>query len=731
MGKKCILFFLSMLAILIAFRFTWAEDYQSGKYRYSVLENGTAEITLYLGKEKKVKIPAVPDGYNVTSIKAQAFQENNTLEGIVIPEGIIRIGRHVFVECSKLKSVSIPISLSEWDRNPFDRCHSLIEINIAKNHPMFEVRDHVLFDKIHKQLVSYPAGLKQKDYIIPSDIKSIGPWAFSECEYLHKVIIPGSIEEIIGNPFCGCRSLSDIVIQESKIFGIFESVLFNRKTGELIAYPMALNAATYRIPEGTQYIADSAFYKNNKLVSVTMPNTLKKINANAFRECNSLTALEIPENVIEIGEYSFYQCEKLRTIKLPAKLKVINEYTFKDCLSLKTVELPSELQIIAQSAFLNCRNLEKIILPESLQHIGDRAFGNCLKITVIDFPEGLLTLGSMSFGETGLKSVTIPASVNKIRGNPFGGCKNLAKITVIQTNLYFFIVDNVLFSTNGCLISFPAGLRIERYFVPAGISELSEYAFCGCELVGHVILPEGLTIINEGAFKYCYGLASVDFPYSITIIGKSAFYGCTGLRGVGFSSGLLHIGEMAFYDCTGLVTVMFPDGMIYLGDSAFYGCVNLTYVKIPASVTYIGVNVFYKTQIKFIITEKSSYAWKWSLDTGYQHVTPKDFSPTASVPKCSTKTNLIIGDKAHTINTQGSGLVIHTGPRKFYKEILYHGEKIQIPPATEFMIIDGPECDPDGVTIWWKINYKGWIGWSAEVFLLNYKTHETYIEALR
>lgn len=52
-------------------------------------------------------------------------------------------------------------------------------------------------------------------------------------------------------------------------------------------------------------ICENAFFNCNKLTGVTIPDSVKNIQAGAFLNCNSLKEITIPENVEEIGDYAF------------------------------------------------------------------------------------------------------------------------------------------------------------------------------------------------------------------------------------------------------------------------------------------------------------------------------------------------------------------------------------------------------------------------------------------
>ena len=112
---------------------------------------------------------------------------------------------------------------------------------------------------------------------------------------------------------------------------------------------------------------------------------------------------------------------------------------------------------------------------------------------------------------------------------------------------------------------------------------------------GALVIPAGVTEIANYAFQYCSSLTQVNFPASLTKIGSDAFSGCTGLTQVDFSqcTGLTTIGESAFYGCTGLTSLSLPASLERLGKSAFRDCTEITgTVAIPASLKYIDYYAF-------------------------------------------------------------------------------------------------------------------------------------------
>ena len=114
----------------------------SGDYEYIVLDNGTAEIVRYLGKEETVVIPETLDGLTVTSIDywtgepvedggngmgslVGAFETNPYIKWVVIPETVTHIGENTFFLCENLETVVIPRSVTSIGDDAFLFCDKL------------------------------------------------------------------------------------------------------------------------------------------------------------------------------------------------------------------------------------------------------------------------------------------------------------------------------------------------------------------------------------------------------------------------------------------------------------------------------------------------------------------------------------------------------------------------------------------------------------------------------
>ena len=86
------------------------ENKKSG-FQYTVINN-EATVTGYIGDDLEIVIPSSIDGYRVTAISDNAF-EDSSLKSVVIPDGVKKIGWFAFYGCMELKTISIPSSVTE------------------------------------------------------------------------------------------------------------------------------------------------------------------------------------------------------------------------------------------------------------------------------------------------------------------------------------------------------------------------------------------------------------------------------------------------------------------------------------------------------------------------------------------------------------------------------------------------------------------------------------------
>ena len=160
------------------------------------------------------------------------------------------------------------------------------------------------------------------------------------------------------------------------------------------------------------------------------------IGRNAFRELSKLITVSLPNSVKVIESGALYSCTKLKSVVLPEKLQSI-EYgdwdsgAFADCYSLTDVKFKA-CDFIGSRAFSNCNALSHVTLPPDLKTIDQYAFASCSSLHSVDFPPLLESIGSYAFQSCALDSISLPG-LTRIDEYAFSGCSNLKEVKVPST----------------------------------------------------------------------------------------------------------------------------------------------------------------------------------------------------------------------------------------------------------------------------------------------------------
>lgn len=200
---------------------------ESEGFRYRLLEDGTAEILAYTGKELTLVLPETLDGCPVTSIGNEAFYNYRySMEDLTIPASVTHIGSYAF-SMTDLEEIEIPAGVVSMGDNPFGYCTSLKTITVAEENPVFYMEDGVLFCRDDHSLVCFPNLLADPyedgdeddyepvTYKVPAGTEIIRGGAFGGVECLSEILLPDSLRVIGSQAFGFCWSLDSLIIPDS------------------------------------------------------------------------------------------------------------------------------------------------------------------------------------------------------------------------------------------------------------------------------------------------------------------------------------------------------------------------------------------------------------------------------------------------------------------------------------------------------------------------------------
>ena len=106
------------------------------------------------------------------------------------------------------------------------------------------------------------------------------------------------------------------------------------------------------------------------------------IERSVFSGSKYTESVTFPDTLTNIRYCAFYKTNKLKTVSTPPSVRIIDNSAFSTCENLRTVEIAEGCTHLGYRAFGNCKALEKITIPATVRQIGGECFLNCEKLTI-------------------------------------------------------------------------------------------------------------------------------------------------------------------------------------------------------------------------------------------------------------------------------------------------------------------------------------------------------------
>ena len=295
------------------------------EYAYYVKSRDkTVVIEGYKGAGGHVTVPATLDGYPVSEIGMNAFENRDDLI-----------------------TLTLPISLTEFSPYACYGCDNLEAIRVPEESTAFTAVDGVLFDKSKTALILCPRTQKGA-YTVPKGVTTIGEAAFNNCKGLTAVTMPATVTEIGGVSFSGCTALTSVSLSERlKIIGY-------------LAFANCRKLERITIPDSVTTVACQAFQRCTALKTVKIGKGLTVLGEMMFSDCTALTSFTVPDTVLTIGMSAFSDCTGLKEITIGAGVDRITEYAFSGCTTLQTVRFSASMPTVESNAFDGCTALTDV-----------------------------------------------------------------------------------------------------------------------------------------------------------------------------------------------------------------------------------------------------------------------------------------------------------------------------------------------------------------------------------
>ena len=232
----------------------------------------------------------------ITDIASFAFEDNQTLNSIILPINLISIGECAFKYCKNLTSVTLPDSVEEIGRYAFADCIELTTFTFGSNCQLQVISDGAFENCAKLSSIEIPKSvatvgvrafygckeLQSLTFESNSSLKDIQAYSFFNCAKLVLLNMPNTVETIGNYAFYGCVKVSDLVFGTN-----FDSKI--KTIGEYAFNGANITSLDFGKYLELEYIGEYSFTTCGSATVLILPNHALTIKLNAFNGCNGVT----------------------------------------------------------------------------------------------------------------------------------------------------------------------------------------------------------------------------------------------------------------------------------------------------------------------------------------------------------------------------------------------------------------------------------------------------------
>lgn len=283
------------------------------------------EAFIYCTRLSKIALPE-----SVTTIGTRCFYGCANLSEILSLGNVSIIKEGTFMGCN-ITMLTLPNSLVQIEDNAFNSNNELQNVKLP--------------DSLREIGCSCFAYCGVSNILLNDNLQKIGDFCFFNCP-INRVLIPPHVQYIGINPFIGAKHISCV---DNENFVAENGVLYDKKNGSLIAHfedaEIALFPPISRVNSFAFYktnvtdifmgsnivdVEPWAFYQAEKLERIIWQKSrIKVIPEGCFGKCTNLCNISIPASVDEVKTGALFDTYELRKIRFEGGRTKANEKIFE------------------------------------------------------------------------------------------------------------------------------------------------------------------------------------------------------------------------------------------------------------------------------------------------------------------------------------------------------------------------------------------------------------------
>ena len=448
-----------------------------------------------------VKIPDEYRGKPVIAVGTNAFRGLSQLETVVLPDTVTRLHSCSFHDCPNLSQIEMP-GVERIDSFAFDHLPALETLTV------------------------------------PVTCFSVGYGGIVRgCENLRKIYLHegrSSLKKTLESRLPGNEIELVTVPREAGTNEVYRKLRDGSGYEVLLGFPVAdaiSVPASYRgLP--VKRVGPYAYADGYAVNDIILPEMLEEIGDSAFRYVNGPISVTVPDSVVKIEAYAFAAG------------------------TVAEVKFGSGLRSIGEHAFDRCR-LVSLILPEGVIDVAPNAFDDNRYLSVILAPTALVpTMRPSRFEKTEKGFESVPMAVRVFSVTDISEDKKEEELK----NAHFDMVENAdgrSFTVRTFIRGALTDVEVPAEFRDLPVTAIGDRAFYDCRGLTSVVLPDTVQVIGDEAFSRCIDLNVLTLGNGVVRIGKSAFYR-TAIETLTIPDTIEEIGKFAVLSCTALRTVYVP-----------------------------------------------------------------------------------------------------------------------------------------------------------------------------